>query len=79
MFLPQLELGDKVTAYFDEPTALRRWHYGDMDVVYGQADLEYYDDDVLENRYNLYNKDMRIEGVSLNPETFMTTLDLVEA
>jgi len=78
MFFPHLELGDKVTVYFDEPTALRRWKWGDTDVVYTQADLEYYDDDVLKNRYNLWNKDFRIEGISLNTETFMTTLDLVE-
>ena len=78
MFLPHLELGDKVKVFFDEPLVLRRWKWGDTDVVYGQPDLEYYDDEDLENRYNMWDKDFRIEGITLSPNDYMTTLDLVE-
>ena len=78
MFLPQLELGDKVTVYYAEDTALFRWKWGAMDVELGQSNLEYYDEDELENRYNFWGVDMRIEGISLDPNTFRTTLDLTE-
>jgi len=78
MFLPQLELGDKVTLYFNEPTALYRWLYGDTDMPYGRADLEYYDEDILKNRYNFYGTVMRIEGVEFNPNDFRTKFNLVE-
>ena len=78
MFLPQLELGDKVTLYFNEPTALYRWLYGDTDMPYGRADLEYYDEDILKNRYNFWGIVMRIEGVEFDPNTFRTKFNLVE-
>jgi len=78
MFLPQLELGDKATLYFNEPTALRRWLWGDTDVVWGQPDLEYYDEDILANRYNFWGTTMRIEGGELNPDNFISSFDLVE-
>lgn len=78
MFLPQLELGDKVTLYFNEPTALYRWLYGDTDMPYGRVDLEYYDEDILKNRYNFYGTVMRIEGIEFNPDMFLTKINLVE-
>jgi len=77
-FLPQLELGDKVTVYIKEQTALRQWKWGDTDVVYGQADLEYYDDTILEARLNFWNVEMRVEGIEINIQNWFTILNLVE-
>jgi len=78
MFLPHLELGDKATLYFNEPTALLRWLWGDTDVAYGEANLEYYDEIILANRYNFWGVTMRIEGIELDPNTFRTKFNLVE-
>ena len=78
MFLPHLELGDKVTLYFNEPTALYRWLYGDTDMPYGRADLEYYDEDILKNRYNFWGTVARVEGLEFDPNTFQTKINLVE-
>jgi len=77
-FLPQLELGDKITLFYEEPTALRLWKWGDTDVVYGQADIEYYNNEVLQNRYNFWDIDMRIEGIRLNLNNYITNFDLVQ-
>ena len=78
MFLPHLELGDKVTLYFNEPTALYRWLYGDTDMPYGRVDLEYYDEDILKNRYNFWGTVARVEGLEFDPNTFQTKINLVE-
>ena len=77
-FILHLELGDVVTVYYDEPTALRRWKWGDKDVVYGQAELEYYNDDTLDERYNLWGVAMRVEGIELDFQNWQTNFDLVE-
>ena len=77
-FLPQLELGDKITLFYDEPIALRQWRWGDKDVVYGQANIEYYNNEILKNRYNLWDIDMRIEGIRLNLNNYITNFDLTE-
>ena len=77
-FILHLELGDKVTVYYDEPTALRRWKWGDRDVRYGQADLEYHNDSTLSDRYNLWGVIMRVEGVEFDFQKWTTSFDLVE-
>jgi len=77
-FLPQLELGDKVKLFFEEPSVFRLWRWGDTDVVYGQSDIEYYNEDTLKSRYNFWNIDMRIEGIRLNLNDYITNFDLVE-
>lgn len=77
-FILHLELGDKVTVYYDEPQALRQWKWGDTDVVYGQGDLEYYDSAALSSRLNLWGVVMRVEGVEFDFQNWTTSFDLVE-
>ena len=77
-FILHLELGDKVTVYYDEPTALRQWHYDDTDVAYDQPDLEYYEDEDVPLRLNLWGVVMRVEGVEFDFQNWTTSFDLVE-
>jgi hypothetical protein len=77
-FILHLELGDLVTVYYDEPAALRQWKWGDRDVVWGQADLEYYNSATLANRLNLWGVVMRVEGVEFDFQNWTTSFDLVE-
>lgn len=82
--LPYLELGDKVTLYFKEPTALRQWHWGDTDVSYGDIALEYHTEAIVAQRLAFWGTEMRIEGIEFDwwassPESgWNMTLDLVE-
>lgn len=77
-FILHLELGDKVTVYYDEPLAFRQWKWGDRDLVYGQADLEYYTEADLTGRLNLWGVVMRVEGVEFDFQNWTTSFDLVE-
>jgi hypothetical protein len=77
--LPFLELGDKVTLYYNEPTAFRQWKWGDTDVVWGQSDIEYYDDATVPLRVAFWAVVMRIEGMELEWfNKWESTFDLVE-
>ena len=77
-FILHLELGDKVRVYYDEPAAFRQWKWGDRDVVYGQADLEYFNAATPAARLNLWGVVMRVEGVSFDMMNWTTEFDLVE-
>jgi hypothetical protein len=77
--LPYLDLGDKVTLYYNEPTALRQWLWGDTDVAWGQSDLEFYDSTVPGQRLAFWGVVMRIEGIELEWfKKWESTFDLVE-
>jgi hypothetical protein len=76
--MPHLELGDIVTVYHAQPEALRQWKWGDSDVRWGQADLEFYDEATETERLLLWGVQMRVEGMELDIENWTTTLDLVE-
>lgn len=79
MFIPFLELGDKVTLTFEEPTAFRSWHWGDTNVVYGQGDIEYYEDADKTARIEFNGTAMRVEGIELDWwRNKQCTFDLVE-
>ena len=77
-FLPQLELGDKITLFYEEPSALKLWHWGDISVNWGDPDIEYFNAATIENRYNFWNAIMRIEGIRLNLNNYITNFDLTE-
>jgi len=82
--LPQLELGDLVFLYYEEPTAFKSWKWGDTCVSYGDTDLVYHDELYKSNRLAFFDVKMRIEGIEFDwwggsPDTgWKTILDLVE-
>jgi len=77
-FLPQMELGDKITLYYREDTAMRQWSWGDMDVYYGQANIEYHTEADLLARLNYWGVEMRVEGIENDDKKWQTILNLVE-
>ena len=60
-----LELGDKITLYFEEPSAFRSWKWGDTDVEWGQPDIEYHDEAYKKSRIAFWGVDFRIEGMEI--------------
>ena len=77
--LPYLELGDKVTLWYEEPTALRPWRWGQTDAQWGQTDIEYYSDAYKGTRLAFWGTEMRIEGMELEYwNNWFITVDLVE-
>lgn len=77
--LPQLELGDKVTLTWEEPTAFRSWTWGDNRVLYGDANICYYDEAYKATRVEFSGMEMRVEGIEFDWwNNKFCLLDLVE-